>query len=79
MDINFAYFSVCAIFILGYVGIIMEHTLKVNKTAVAIFVAILCWAIYFYNTTRPIAAEVEILNSHVSEIAQIIFFLLGAA
>ncbi len=35
---------ILAVFILGYAASILEHNLKVNKTAVGLFTAALFWA-----------------------------------
>ena len=102
---------VIAIFVLGYAGIAFEHSLKVNKTAVALITGILCWTIFMLaspavtltgseawahfldilgleSSTDAVSAlaQTEIhrefvlfeLNEHLAEIAQILFFLLGA-
>ena len=66
------------VFCIGYVAIILEYYIKVNKSAVALFIAVLCWAIYLGCSTLPVGDNVNILGHHVSEISQIIFFLMGA-
>ena len=35
--------SVILLFVLGYTGIILEHTLNLDKTAIALLMAALCW------------------------------------
>ncbi len=37
------------VFILGYVAIAMEGTLKINKTASALFLGVVIWVIYIYG------------------------------
>lgn len=69
---------IVCIFSLGYLAIIFEHILKVNKTAVAIFIAIACWMVYFLYGNLDHAQDLEVLGRHVSDTSQIIFFLLGA-
>jgi len=69
---------ILTIFGLGYLGIIFEHNIKINKTAIALFIAVLCWAVYFGATTAPVEEDLQVLGGHLSEVAQIIFFLLGA-
>ena len=66
------------VFALGYMAIIAEHYLKLNKTAVALFVAAICWSIYFYSGLMPMNEQLASLGHHVNHIAQIVFFLLGA-
>lgn len=72
------YFLILLIFIIGYVAIILEFPLKINKTAVALFIAVLCWAVYFYRSHLPLPEDLHILGGYVCEISQIIFFLMGA-
>jgi Na+/H+ antiporter NhaD/arsenite permease-like protein len=66
------------VFVMGYIAIIAEHYLKINKTAVALFVAVVCWAIYLYSGIHPTSDQLAHLGDHVNHIAQIVFFLLGA-
>ncbi len=69
---------IIAIFALGYLAIILEHYIKVNKTSVALLSAGLCWTVYVLFSPKPIHEDLEALNHHLSNIAQIIFFLMGA-
>lgn len=63
-------------FIIGYILIIFEHIVKVNKSAVALLVAVFSWGLLFVGgATLGIPLHFE---SHLAEISQIIFFLLGA-
>ncbi|MBS3904935.1 MAG: sodium:proton antiporter NhaD [Simkania sp.] len=66
------------VFTLGYFAIIAEHYLQVNKTGVALFMAVVCWSIYFCSHIHPVSEELVQLGHHVSDIAQIVFFLVGA-
>lgn len=99
------------IFVVGYILIALEHTVKVNKTASALLTGVLCWtllAFYFPNDNLTGSSEfthtienvkshlgeakfagmssyeqyLEFilfeLSEHLSEIAQILFFLMGA-
>ncbi|MGC1877945.1 MAG: sodium:proton antiporter NhaD [Rhabdochlamydiaceae bacterium] len=66
------------VFCIGYVAIILEYYIKVNKSAVALLIAVLCWAIYLGCSTLPVGDNVNILGHHLAEISQIIFFLMGA-
>lgn len=66
------------VFSLGYGAIIAEHYLKINKTAVALFIAVICWGIYLYSGMHPVNEKLVHLGHHVSNIAQIVFFLVGA-
>lgn len=72
------YTTILLIFIFGYSAIILEHYIKVNKTAVALFMAVACWAVYFVSAGAPVKESIVHLNLHVSSVSQIILFLLGA-
>ncbi len=83
--------TLVTIFILGYACIALEHPLKINKTATALLLGCLTWAIFnMFNIANP-----EILSLHggmegyrsfvssslvenLGETAEIVFFLLGA-
>ncbi|HEX2934996.1 MAG TPA: sodium:proton antiporter NhaD [Bacteroidales bacterium] len=65
------------IFVLGYIGIALEHNTKVDKAGMALVIGIQCWTLYFFS--GPSAAESEeLLMHHMGEIATILFFLMGA-
>jgi Na+/H+ antiporter NhaD/arsenite permease-like protein len=69
--------TITLIFILGYVLITLENVIKVNKSAIAILTGVVCWTLYMFAAPdRGVAAEA--LQSHVSDIAGILFFLMGA-
>jgi Na+/H+ antiporter NhaD/arsenite permease-like protein len=38
--------AVIAVFILGYLGIALEHPIKINKTATAILTGVICWTLF---------------------------------
>lgn len=65
------------IFVLGYLLITLEHPIRFNKTATALITGILCWIIYIVSATSP-EPVLEQLSHHLIDIAQILFFLLGA-
>ncbi|MDQ5956054.1 MAG: sodium:proton antiporter NhaD [Candidatus Rhabdochlamydia sp.] len=69
------YFLIVVVFVLGYFAIILEYYIKVNKTAVALLIGTICWTIYM---SCKISSDLYDLGHHVSEISQIIFFLIGA-
>ena len=66
------------LFVLGYLAIIFEFHAKVNKTAVALVMAVLCWGLYFVADSKPVSVNLEELSHHLSDISQIVLFLLGA-
>jgi NhaD family Na+/H+ antiporter len=66
------------VFILGYLLISMEHIVKINKATVALMMGAVCWAIQFVNQATPCSGNIKCLEEHISNISQVIFFLLGA-
>ena len=64
-------------FFLGYLAIVLEHPLGINKTASALLTGILCWTILALSPADHSELLPE-LSGHLSGIAEILFFLLGA-
>lgn len=69
--------SLILVFIVGYSLITLEHPIRFNKTATALITGFLCWAIYILSVQEP-DPVLDQLGQHLSEISQILFFLLGA-
>jgi NhaD family Na+/H+ antiporter len=65
------------IFFVGYLAIAFEHPIKINKTASALLVGTICWTVYAMSGTESQSIQ-EKLSNHLSSIAEILFFLLGA-
>nr|WP_299417495.1 sodium:proton antiporter NhaD [uncultured Emticicia sp.] len=65
------------IFIVGYLAIAFEHPIKINKTASALLVGTICWTVYAMSCPESHSVQ-EKLSHHLSSIAEILFFLLGA-
>lgn len=65
-------------FIVGYFFITIEHKSKVNKTSVALMMAILCWIFQFANQLQTHESNMSYFQEHLSSISQVVFFLLGA-
>ncbi len=72
------------IFVVGYLCIALEHPLKIDKAASALLTAVLCWTLLVFGAdslpglsagSHDPAGE---LRHHLGEIAEILFFLLGA-
>ena len=65
------------VFVIGYLLITMEHTIHINKAATALITAVICWTILVMN---PAIKETTLnaLGHHLTSIAEIVFFLLGA-
>ena len=65
------------IFVVGYLAIALEHSIKINKTATALLTGVLCWTIYIVSENEPNTVLSE-LSEHLASISEILFFLLGA-
>ncbi len=66
------------IFVAGYLAIIFEKQIKLNKAAIAIFMAVACWAAFFLNDCRSIQDMSSLLKGDLSSVAQVVFYLMGA-
>jgi len=66
------------LFVLGYGAIIFEHNLRINKGAVALLLTAGLWFLYFSGLAPSEHVATHQLTELLSEVAQIVFFLLGA-
>ncbi|HSO86876.1 MAG TPA: sodium:proton antiporter NhaD [Draconibacterium sp.] len=68
---------IISIFVLGYIAIATEHTIKINKSASALLTGVLCWTVYIlFAHDKHIVTEQ--LVQHLGELSGILFFLMGA-
>ena len=68
---------IITIFIIGYIAIAVEHSIKINKSASALITGVLCWTVYIlYAHDKSLVSEE--LTRHLGELSGILFFLLGA-
>jgi Na+/H+ antiporter NhaD/arsenite permease-like protein len=65
------------VFVLGYLAIALEHPLKIDKAASALIIGALCWALFAFSGIESHHLTEE-LRHHLVDIAEILFFLLGA-
>ncbi len=86
------YWLLLVTFVLGYVFIALERTVRVDKAATALITGVACWTILQFGrstllTDVPgVAGHLEesigflehTLLEHVGEIAEILFFLMAA-
>jgi Na+/H+ antiporter NhaD/arsenite permease-like protein len=79
------YALMALIFVLGYLCIALEHPLKIDKAASALLTAVLCWTALVFGAEQIapqlLASSHGIngeLREHLGEIAEILFFLVGA-
>lgn len=70
-------FLMIATFVIGYLAIATEHTIKINKAASALITGVLCWTFYILFTPDK-ETVVDNLLHHLGDLSQILFFLLGA-
>lgn len=77
LEITTVYFLILITFFLGYLAIIFEYNIKVNKTASGLLMAVLTWSFLFLAQGEH-REESHYLGEKVNETSQIIFFLLGA-
>ncbi|MCK0191533.1 sodium:proton antiporter NhaD [Arenibacter sp. F20364] len=64
-------------FIAGYMVIALEHVVKIDKAATALFIGVVLWVIVAH-TGVDFSETITSLKEHFEEIAEILFFLLGA-
>ena len=76
---------IISIFIVGYLCIVFEHNLKVNKAPIALFMCVACWTCYFLGVEYFVSPSVDAhyaahssLLHHLSEACEILFFLMAA-
>jgi len=78
------YILMVVIFVLGYLMIALEHPLKIDKAASAVLTGVLCWTLLVFGQESILGSDIdshfidESVLHHVGEIAEILFFLLGA-
>ena len=76
--------AVVATFVIGYLMIVLEHPLKLDKTVPALLAGVVCWTLValgdlsVVGSTHEIEDLKDVLLHHLGEIAQILFFLIGA-
>lgn len=72
--------AILIVFILGYLLIATEHVVHIDKAASAIFTGVVCWALLALGHLTQGGThglEDEVMH-HLSDIASILFFLMGA-
>jgi len=65
-------------FSMGYLSIIFEEKVRLNKSGSALLMGIVCWSLVGHASGLPTEAVLERLNESLAAVSQIFFFLLGA-
>jgi Na+/H+ antiporter NhaD/arsenite permease-like protein len=68
---------IIAIFVVGYISIAFEHSIRINKAAPALVTGVLCWTVYILFTPDKTLVDRQLTDS-LGEYAGILFFLMGA-
>jgi Na+/H+ antiporter NhaD/arsenite permease-like protein len=76
--LNIVHVLMILTFVVGYVFIVFEHRLHVNKGAAALLLAGALWSLYFLGVAEDLDTATHALEGHLSEVSQIVFFLIGA-
>jgi len=73
---------IAIIFVIGYLAIALEHYIKVNKSANALFFGAALWLVWFRYQGSPYGEGLEHVSHQLfdtfGDLAQILFFLMGA-
>jgi len=76
--------ALIACFVLGYLAIVFEHPLKLDKTVPALIMGALCWAFVSLGHMEVVDHHhhvgdlKDVLLHHIGKVAEILFFLIGA-
>ena len=65
------------VFVIGYVGIVLEHNISIDKSSSALLTGALCWTVVAFMSHDSVHMNEELMH-HLSDIASILFFLMGA-
>lgn len=69
--------AMIVVFVLGYIAIALEHPLKIDKAASSLITGMVCWALFVFTHVEPLEVEQGLMH-HLYDIANILFFLMGA-
>jgi Na+/H+ antiporter NhaD/arsenite permease-like protein len=72
------FIALIVVFVIGYLGIVFENKISVDKTASAILTGVVLWVIAALGQFGNHATTTAALMHNVSEIAGILFFLMAA-
>ncbi len=69
---------VLAVFVIGYLAIVIEQYVKINKTSTALLMAVACWTILFAEPNESADKHLATLGVQMFKVSQVLFFLMGA-
>jgi len=75
---------IVTVFVIGYLMIVFEHPLKLDKTVPALLMGALCWAVIslghldVVGHSHHLEPMHDVLLHHIGKVAEILFFLIGA-
>lgn len=83
MDVNLEEIThhaylVLSIFLVGYIAIVIEQLIKLNKAATALLMGIGCWTILFLEPAESVEKHLYIFSFQMFKVSQVLFFLIGA-
>lgn len=70
--------AIVIFFILGYLCIVLESVLKINKAVPALLMCVVCWTLYACGAAPDDVDTSSRLLHHLGETCEILFFLMGA-
>lgn len=73
-----AQIMISLIFVVGYIMLVFEHSLKVNKAAIALLTGVLSWGAFIQLDHGTFAEKMALLSVNLADISQVLFFLIGA-
>lgn len=68
-------FQLCLLFLFGYLTIVFEHIVRVNKSAVSLAMGGLMWLVCFSHIPH---IDHVMMFEEIADMAQVIFFLFAA-
>ncbi len=71
------YLEMIIVFALGYLVIIFEKFVGLNKAGIALIMGVVLWGLYF-GSLQPGHIPMDAIQEQITDVAQIVFFLLAA-
>ncbi len=78
IDIHLANLLIICAFAIGYMAIIIESSININKAASALLMGVITWMFLFLIQGSDWYDNLHKLSESLGEVSQIIFFLIGA-